>query len=162
MNEIPGLVEKLAALLINRNLTMTTVESCTGGGIGASFTAVSGSSNWYEYGFITYSNKAKVALVKVSQKTLNEYGAVSRQTVTEMAEGALIQASADIALAVSGIAGPDGGSKDKPVGTVYIGCTVKNSTTSTIVQHHIFKGDREAIRGATIKAAIELAIELLS
>ena len=109
---------QLVELLDANKLTITTAESCTGGGVSKAITDISGSSSVFEYGFVTYSNEAKTKLVDVSTDTLEKFGAVSAQTVIEMALGAAHNASADIAIAISGIAGPGGGTESKPVGTV--------------------------------------------
>ncbi|MGV3344681.1 nicotinamide-nucleotide amidase [Enterobacteriaceae bacterium LUAb1] len=124
--------------------TVTTAESCTGGWIAKVLTDVAGSSAWFERGFVTYSNEAKCSLVGVSPKTLAYRGAVSEEVVCEMAEGALKAALAQYAIAVSGIAGPDGGTAEQPVGTVWFAFAAKERKTHTLCQH--FSGDREEVR----------------
>ncbi len=130
-------------------------ESCTGGLIGASLTAVAGSSAVVERGFITYSNQAKIALLGVPESLLVAHGAVSRQVATAMAEGALNAAPVELSVAVTGIAGPGGGTPGKPVGTVHIAAAGRNA--ETLHEHHLFSGDREAVRLATVAAALALA-----
>ncbi|MGV6806573.1 MAG: CinA family protein [bacterium] len=157
--EISSLVEKLAGLLLARNLTVTTAESCTGGGIAAAMTDVPGSSRWFEYGFVTYSNGAKTRLIDVSNDTLDQYGAVSSQVVEEMALGALAVSGADIAVAVSGVAGPDGATPQKPVGTVWFCWQVKGQKPMS--QCSTFSGNRLEIRHAAVIAAVSGLIPLL-
>lgn len=158
-DDIILLAQRLGNLLREAGLTATTVESCTGGGIAYAVTAVPGSSEWFRQAFVTYANESKIALAGVRAETLARYGAVSGRTVEEMALGGLEAASADLALAVSGIAGPDGGSADKPVGTVWIGLAFRNGRdigVETFLEH--FGGDRAQVRLATIRAALELGI----
>lgn len=145
------LEEKVVNLLISEGLTITTAESCTGGMIGAALVNVSGVSSVYHQGFITYSNKAKQKELNVKSKTLKKYGAVSKQTARQMAKGAARHAKADVAVAVTGIAGPDGGTDQKPVGTVFIGCYFKGKTK---VKEFHFEGSRSEIRELTVKNAL--------
>ena len=140
--------------LKEKKQTVTFAESCTGGRIAAEFTAISGASSVLMGSAVTYANEIKSAWLGVKEQTLIEYGAVSSQCVEEMLSGILKMASADHAIAVSGIAGPTGGTEEKPVGTVYIG--IRNKEKS-IVQLHLFKGDREEVQ----KQATETAIALL-
>lgn len=143
-SELMQLSMDVGQSLLQRKATVTAAESCTGGWIAKVLTDIAGSSQWFERGFVTYSNEAKQALVGVSEESLARYGAVSEQVVREMAEGALKEAQADYALSVSGIAGPDGGSSEKPVGTVWFGFAA--SGQKTLAQRQIFTGDREAVR----------------
>ncbi len=135
-------------------LTIATAESCTGGMIGASLTAIAGSSDVMDRGFITYSNEAKQQMLGVSKASLEKYGAVSEKVAQEMAEGGLNMASTDLCVAVTGIAGPGGGSVEKPVGLVYLACARPNS--ATIVERHVFEGTRDEVRLQTVKRALEL------
>jgi nicotinamide-nucleotide amidase len=135
--------------------TVTTAESCTGGWIAKVITDISGSSAWFERGFVTYSNEAKHQMIGVDSGTLEAHGAVSEAVVREMAQGALCAASADYAVAVSGIAGPNGGSEEKPVGTVWFGFASKSE--GTVARHQIFKGDRDTVR----RQATEYALQTL-
>ena len=142
----------LGALLLARHWQVTCAESCTGGGIAAAITDVAGSSRWFEAGFVTYANAAKERMLGVSAATLAQYGAVSEEVVREMALGALRQAGADLAVAVSGVAGPDGGSVDKPVGTVWLAWA---TATDVEVRRCQFSGDRAAVRRQTVQVALE-------
>lgn len=139
--------------LKKRNETITFAESCTGGRIASEFTAIAGASSVLGGSCVTYSNEIKSQWLGVSNETLIQYGAVSRQCVEEMLQGIIKLASADYAIAVSGIAGPTGGTDEKPVGTVYIG--IAHGTILT-VEHHLFKGDRNAIQEQATEAGIAL------
>lgn len=134
----------LGQALKQQGATVTTAESCTGGWIAKVLTDIAGSSAWFERGFVTYSNQAKSSLVGVNAATLAQWGAVSEAVVCEMAEGALQAANADFAVSVSGIAGPDGGSAEKPVGTVWFAFAQRGG--QTLARHQLFTGDREAVR----------------
>jgi len=123
---------------------VTCAESCTGGWVAKAITDIAGSSAWFDRGFVTYSNAAKHDLLGVAESTLQEYGAVSEQVVREMAEGALHAAGADVAVSISGIAGPDGGTAAKPVGTVWFGFADNTGRTHACKQ--LFAGDRESVR----------------
>ncbi len=147
------LEQSVVDLIIGNELTVGTVESCTGGLLAARLINVPGVSDAFKQGFITYSNKAKRKLVGVKKSTLEKYGAVSKQTATEMAAGLASVAKCDIAVATTGIAGPDGGTAEKPVGLVYIACSVCGRIT---VKEHHFTGDRQKIRNNTVTAALNL------
>ena len=155
------LEEEVVHKLLEENLTITTAESCTGGLIAATIVNVSGASGCFNEGYITYANEAKVRLLGVSEESIRSFGVVSDKVVAEMAEGALNRADADIAIAVSGIAGPLGGSPEKPVGTVYIGICLKDkvdkSLTKTSYKFH-FEGDRSEIRDKTVKEALKIIL----
>ncbi len=153
------LAAQLGQLLVQKKWTITTAESCTGGGIGYWLTAVPGSSAYVDRGFITYSNKAKQQLLAVRSATLLQFGAVSEETVREMAAGAAKAAGADMAIAVSGIAGPDGGSVYKPVGTVCFGFYLSGNVASSQL---VFAGDRQQVRQQAIDYALKQGIELLT
>lgn len=140
-------------LLDKYELTVTTAESCTGGLVAARIIDVPGASDVFREGFITYSNKAKRKTLDVSKGTLKKYGAVSKQTAKEMATGAIFAADADVSVAVTGIAGPDGGTEQKPVGLVYIACYINDRVT---VEEHHFDGDRAAVREQSVVAALNL------
>ena len=156
MTEIKNLSFKLYELLKEKNLTISTAESCTGGLIGKTLTDISGISAHYGYGFITYSNEAKQTLLGVKKETLASFGAVCSETVEEMATGALLKSGSDVAVSVSGIAGPGGGSKEKPVGLVYIGIKSKDKVAKS--HRFIFDGTREEVRLKTVRKAMELVI----
>ena len=144
--------------LKNRDQTITFAESCTGGRIASAFTAISGASSVLMGSAVTYANEIKSEWLDVKEETLIKYGAVSSECIEEMLTGILKMASADYAIAVSGIAGPTGGTEEKPVGTVYIG--VKNREKS-MVQRHLFKGKREEIQKEATKSAIALLKNIL-
>ncbi len=145
--------EAVVRLLVKHDMTVTTAESCTGGMIAAKIVNVPGASDVFNEGYITYSNKAKRKLLDVSKKTLKEYGAVSEQTASEMAFGGTNAADSDACIAVTGIAGPDGGTPEKPVGLVYIGCCVKDEVT---VKECHFRGTRLEIREQSANTALDL------
>ncbi len=156
------IVEQLAEQLMSENKMLTVAESCTGGGIASALTDLSGSSVWFERGFVTYSNQAKREMLGVSELTLKQVGAVSQETVIEMAEGALKHSHADYSLSVSGIAGPTGGSVDKPVGLVWFAwCKTVNGENSVSTEQHIFSGDRHAVREQAVFYALEGLIKFL-
>ncbi|MHB1678181.1 MAG: CinA family protein [Sulfuriferula sp.] len=158
--ELYQLAEQAGRTLKQRGFQLATAESCTGGWVGMVMTAVPGSSAWYERGFITYTNRAKQEQLGVLTDTLNNYGAVSEATVSEMAQGALQHSTANVALAISGIAGPAGGTPQKPVGTVCLGWATTDGTRLTTTCK--FSGDREEIRARSVAAALRGVIELLS
>ena len=139
--------------LKEKNQTITFAESCTGGRIASAFTAISGASSVLMGSAVTYANEIKSHWLGVKEQTLLEYGAVSSQCVEEMLSGILKMASADYAIAVSGIAGPTGGTQTKPVGTIYIGI---ETPQKKIVQHHLLQGNRESIQAQATDTAIEL------
>lgn len=138
------------------NLRIATAESCTGGMIAASLTDIAGSSDSYERGFVTYSNESKAELLGVSADLIAAHGAVSEPVARAMAEGALTRSLADIAVAVTGIAGPGGGSPNKPVGLVYIAAARRGE--EVLVERHQFPGDRSAVRRSTVQRALELLL----
>lgn len=151
-----------AAAVLDRagtaNLKIATAESCTGGMIASAITDIAGSSHVFERGFVTYSNEAKRELLDVPEGTLAEYGAVSEPVARAMVLGTLAHSRADIAVAVTGIAGPGGGSAEKPVGLVFIG--VGRRGEPVVVERHVFPGDRAAVRKATALRALELLLSL--
>ena len=189
VSELSELVALVARWALEKKYRIVTAESCTGGWIAKVFTDAAGSSRWFECGYVTYSNAAKVRDVGVSSRTLDEHGAVSEPTVREMAAGALRVSGADVSIAVSGIAGPDGGTAEKPVGTVWF-CVARrvsgrtanasfgeapvdagaggpggpNSAAGPDVQllseGEVFAGNRETIRQASVKRALELVLRL--
>jgi nicotinamide-nucleotide amidase len=138
---------------------LVTAESCTGGWIAKVVTDVPGSSAWFERGFVTYSNDAKRDLLGVSEVSLDRFGAVSAEVAAEMARGALSHSRGHVALAVTGIAGPQGGSEEKPVGTVFFAWTLQDGRTRT--QRLQFAGDRAEVRHQTVRVSLERLIELL-
>ena len=153
-----SLEERVADLLKQRGFTVTTTESCTGGLLAGRLMNAAGISQVYKEGYITYSNEAKEKLLSVSHETLETYGAVSEQTALEMVQGAAKQAGAQAALATTGIAGPDGGTPEKPVGLVYIGCYVNGVT---IVEEHVFAGERAQVRNMAVETALSMLEQAL-
>jgi nicotinamide-nucleotide amidase len=154
------LAEAVVADLTAAGKAVATAESCTGGWIAKSITDVAGSSVVFGYGVVSYSNGAKESILGVRNKTLEEHGAVSQAVVKEMAEGVLHLSGADIAVAVSGVAGPDGGTDDKPVGTVWFAWAVRDGThahTDTSCEH--FSGDRDLVRELTVAHALQGVLE---
>ncbi|HEX7389573.1 MAG TPA: nicotinamide-nucleotide amidohydrolase family protein [Acidiphilium sp.] len=149
----------LLDLAVARGLTVTTAESCTGGMIAAAITDIAGSSAAFGFGFVTYADSAKVALLGIDPALIARHGAVSAETAAAMAGGALARSGADRAVAVTGVAGPGGGSATKPVGTVWFGLARRDGATLT--ERQVFPGDRAAIRSATVDRALDLLIASL-
>ena len=154
-----NLEEKLVQKLLEKGYTITTAESCTGGLLAGTILNVSGASSVYNEGHITYSNEAKERLLGVKHATLETYGAVSPQTASEMAAGAARIANANVALSTTGIAGPTGGTPEKPVGLVYVACCINGEVT---VEKCQFAGNREQNRNAAVEAALQLLWKTLS
>ncbi len=153
-----NLEEQVVKLLLEKQYTVTTAESCTGGLLAGTILNVSGASAVYNEGYITYSNEAKERLVRVKHETLEQFGAVSKQTAKEMAEGAAKVARANVGLSTTGIAGPSGGTPEKPVGLIFVACCV-NGVTS--VQECHFNGTREENRKKTVETALKLLLQNL-
>jgi len=145
------LEEQVVALMREKNLTLAVAESCTGGMLSSRIIDVAGVSDVYKAGFVTYANEAKQKLIGVKEETLVQYGAVSEQTAKEMILGALEAAEADMAVATTGIAGPGGGTKEKPVGLVYIAC---GNAENIVVEKCMFNGTRSEIRQASVEYAL--------
>ena len=154
----PQLAAQLGDELLQRGLKVTCAESCTGGGVARAITDIAGSSGWFEFGFVSYANKAKQQLLGVSAEALETEGAVSEVIVKQMARGALEASGADIAVAISGIAGPDGGSAEKPVGTVWF-CWATKSALQTSCE--VFTGDRAAVRSAAVEKSLQGLLDIL-
>ncbi|VWX58620.1 conserved hypothetical protein [Burkholderiales bacterium 8X] len=156
--DTPALVREVAARLQQKGWMLTTAESCTGGLIAAACTDLAGSSGWFERGFVTYSNQAKTELLGVDANAIEQHGAVSELVARAMAAGALARSSAQVAVAVTGVAGPGGGTADKPVGTVWFAWA-----TSGVVQaeRRRFDGDRAAVRAATVQHALGVLAGIL-
>jgi nicotinamide-nucleotide amidase len=160
-----ALARELADILVERGWKIAVAESCTGGLVCATLTDLAGSSDWFERGYITYSNEAKTECLEVSAKTIESFGAVSEQVAKAMAEGSRQNANAHVAISITGIAGPTGGSPEKPVGTVCFGWTIKESVTgdigntTTLTEH--FNGDRQKIREQARDYALTKLIQLL-
>jgi nicotinamide-nucleotide amidase len=157
---MPDLLSDLFSRLKDKGWMMATAESCTGGLISAAITAVPGSSSFFDRGFVTYSNEAKIQMLGVPEETIVSFGAVSEETALAMVEGALRKSRAHLALSVTGIAGPTGGSDEKPVGLVYIGYGLRGEEPK--VARHNFKGPRDSVREQSAAAALQHALSLLS
>jgi nicotinamide-nucleotide amidase len=154
------LAAQVGGLLKSHGMMLATAESCTGGAVSAAITDIAGSSAWFERGFVTYANAAKVEMLGVNQATLARYGAVSEAVVREMATGALLRSHAQFAVAVSGIAGPDGGTPDKPVGTVWFAWARKHGEVVSRL-HHI-AGGRGEVRAQSVHIALQGVSDLLN
>jgi nicotinamide-nucleotide amidase len=155
---ISKVIQQIAQRLRDKGSQLCTAESCTGGLIAKSFTDLAGSSDWFERGFVTYSNEAKIEMLAVPASVIQDYGAVSEAVAVAMANGALQFSRANYSIAVTGVAGPGGGSDEKPVGTVWIAVAGKDQTRAS---HFQFDGDREAVRNATLQSALEMTLELI-
>ena len=159
-HEITALATELGARLKGRGMMLATAESCTGGGIAEAVTRVAGSSAWFDCAFVTYSYEAKTSMLGVHRDTLVDFGAVSEETAREMADGAISRSRAQVAVAVTGIAGPDGGMPDKPVGTVWFAWKFPKKPVISEVCH--FVGDRESIRHQTVTHALNKLLHNLA
>jgi nicotinamide-nucleotide amidase len=147
LNEIDSLAAQLGAALLARKLMIATAESCTGGLVAAAITSIAGSSDWFDRGFVTYSNQAKHDMLGVPLELIEQHGAVSEEVAHAMAEGALKQSVAQVAISITGIAGPSGGSAQKPVGTVWLGVALRTPQGITIqASLHHYSGDRAHVR----------------
>lgn len=153
MNVNDVLVERLAGELSKRGARIATAESCTGGWISKILTDTPGSSVWFEYGFVSYGNTAKTRMLGVAAALLEQQGAVSEAVALAMAEGAMRESGAEFAVAVTGIAGPEGGTADKPVGTVWVAWCGKDQQPATA--QHGFEGDRDTVRRQTVTQALD-------
>jgi len=153
------LAAQVGAALHQHGMMLATAESCTGGGVASAVTEIAGSSAWFERGFVTYSNQAKTDMLGVSADTLARFGAVSEATVREMVAGALQHSQAQISLAVSGIAGPGGGTAEKPVGTVWFAWGIKDG--ATVARRHQLPGDRAEIRAQAVHIALQGVLDIL-
>ncbi|HEC19635.1 MAG TPA: nicotinamide-nucleotide amidohydrolase family protein [Gammaproteobacteria bacterium] len=157
---IPDLVQGVAETLLSHGAMLVSAESCTGGGIAAALTDLAGSSQWFERGFVTYSNLSKQEMLGVRGETLERHGAVSEATVAEMTAGALKHSAAQVAVAVSGIAGPGGGTVEKPVGTVCLAWQLEGAKPLVCTEH--FSGDRAAVRAQTVARALQGVLDVLN
>ena len=157
--ELTDLAEQLGQCLTAKGLKLASAESCTGGWLAKIITDIPGSSAWFTGSVVSYSNEAKQSLLGVKQSTLNEYGAVSGETVLEMSDGVFSHTDADVAVSISGIAGPGGGSEDKPVGLVWLSWGKRDKTV--FANPFNFSGDRETVRKQSIKQALNSLLDLL-
>ncbi len=151
--------DQLAELLTQQELLLAVAESCTGGWLSKLCTDIGGSSNWFDSGFVTYSNRAKQQMLGVSVQTLQQHGAVSKAVVIEMVTGALLHSDAQVAVSISGIAGPDGGSDEKPVGTVWLAW--KHISMPATASCYHFDGNRDAVRRQAVERALQGLLELV-
>jgi nicotinamide-nucleotide amidase len=159
MDELSDLAKQLGVVLQAQGKRLALAESCTGGMVAQVVTSVAGSSAWFDRGFVTYSNQAKAEMLGVSNATLDKYGAVSEQTASEMALGVIHNSNADISGSITGIAGPTGGSAEKPVGTVCFAWATKNMCLVNVTKH--FQGDRQEVREQASKAMLEGLLNIL-
>jgi len=153
-----NLLNEVFSILNEKKLTIATAESCTGGLIAHTLTNISGSSEYFDRGIVSYSNRAKMELLGVSEESLRKYGAVSEEVAKEMAEGVRTRSGVDIGISTTGIAGPTGGSKDKPVGLVYVAVSTKDKT---VVRKFLFKGDRLQIKESSCEVALSMLLDIL-
>lgn len=154
------LSKQLGALLLKKGRLLALAESCTGGGLAAMITEVAGSSGWFDRGFVTYSNAAKIEMLGVDAEAIERHGAVSEAVAKQMAEGVIAHSQSDIALSITGVAGPDGGTPDKPVGTVWFGLAVKGGGVQAQVAH--FTSGRRNVRDSAITFGLEWLSSALS
>jgi nicotinamide-nucleotide amidase len=157
---ITGLARRLGDSCRRRGVMVATAESCTGGGVAEAITRIAGSSEWFERGFVTYTNRAKEEMLGVAHETLVRHGAVSEAVASEMAAGALAHSAADVSVAITGIAGPGGGSADKPVGLVWFGWAHREGPVQC--RRFVFKGDRAAVREQSVAVALQGLVDLLN
>ena len=153
-----SLCRLVADLMLKKQFYLATAESCTGGKIAAACTDLSGSSQWFDRGFVTYSNAAKTDMLGVGAAVIAQFGAVSEQVVRAMAEGAITHSAAQVSVAVTGVAGPTGGSAEKPVGTVWLAWCIKGETIAELCH---FDGDRATVRAFTVRRALEGLVQRL-
>ncbi len=158
-DEVTRIAARLGKAALKRKLDIVTAESCTGGGAASAITRISGSAKYFERGFVTYTNVAKKEMLGVSARTLGNYGAVSEEVAREMAAGALKHSHADVSVSITGIAGPTGGSRSKPVGLVWFGWGVRGGAIQT--RSFLFKGDRLHVRRQAVAVALQGLIDLL-
>lgn len=157
---IDSIIQTLSEKLVQRRLLCATAESCTGGWIAQVLTSVAGSSAWFDCGFVTYSNQSKIRLLEVGSSTIERHGAVSEEVARAMVNGAIAHSVADAAVAVTGVAGPDGGTPEKPVGTVAFAWRTPNDVEAAS-EFQWFTGDRHAVRWATVVHALHGIVERL-
>lgn len=163
MDDVLDLAARVGRMLQEKELFLVTAESCTGGGVSQAITEIAGSSAWFDCGFITYSNSSKSEMLDVSPALIAQMGSVSEEVVGAMAEGALANSNADVALSTTGIAGPGGAVPGKPVGTVCFGWSIKDSAHQerTYTERLVFTGDRQAIRQQTVAHALKGLLRFL-
>ncbi len=152
-------IEKLHKKLIKKKITLSVAESCTGGLLSSKFTRLSGSSKYFQMGLVTYSNNAKIKILKVKKKIIDKYGSVSPECCGSMVQGLTKISKSKINISITGIAGPNGGTKDKPVGLVYIGLTKRNKTI--VLKNFFKKKDRKSIQNKTVEKCIKLIQDII-
>jgi len=156
--ELKKISQKLAKQCLKKDICLVTAESCTGGLLSAIFTEIPGSSKWFDRGYVTYSNNAKIKILGVSEKNLNEFGAVSQEIANEMSLGALKKSEANLSISITGIAGPEGGTENKPIGTVFFSSAKQNKV---LFEHKAnFTGSREVIRRESILFVLNKLLKL--
>jgi nicotinamide-nucleotide amidase len=158
--KIATLAGEVAAVLTEQKLTLAVAESCSGGALCQALTDIPGSSNWFDRGFITYSNQAKIEMLGVSSTLLEQYGAVSFEAARAMVEGVHGQSNAELAIAITGIAGPGGGTAEKPVGTVFFGIGQKGQAVK--IDKRRFKGEREEVRARSVEFVLKALLKTLT
>ncbi len=158
-SKITNIIKEVSSCLLDNKVFLVTAESCTGGMISSFCTAQAGSSAWFYGGFVSYHNQAKVDFLGVAEQTLKQYGAVSKQTVEEMCAGALDRSMADCVIAVSGVAGPGGGTEINPVGSVWIGVQIKGN--EAMIKKYWFSGSRDSVRKQTVYQSLKNLLLLL-
>ncbi|MFV2061331.1 MAG: CinA family protein [Gammaproteobacteria bacterium] len=159
--EISKIATELAISSLKSGKVLATAESCTGGWLAKSLTDIAGSSEWFDSGFVTYSNESKISMISVAKSTLETHGAVSEAVVIEMAKGILANTNATLSVAISGIAGPGGGTIEKPVGLVWFAFANDSNTEIMVVtEKHVFKGDRNAVRAQAVIQALNGLVKL--
>lgn len=157
--QLLDIAQRVGACLLRRSMMLATAESCTGGWVAQTVTSLAGSSAWFDRGFVTYSNQSKQDMLGVSEETLATHGAVSGEVVRVMAQGALLHSQAQVSVAISGVAGPGGGSVEKPVGTVWIAWAVRDGSCRE--QRFHFDGDRREVRAQAVYQALLGVLELV-
>lgn len=158
MSEISKIVSETSKIFLNRKLNFSCAESCTGGLISKYCTDLEGSSSWFDRAFITYSNESKVEMIGVSAKTIKQYGAVSKEVAKQMVLGVIAKSHSQVAVAVTGIAGPSGGSEEKPIGTVWFGFSILGQLDTQLC---LFKGNREKVREQAVAFVFEYLVKKL-
>jgi nicotinamide-nucleotide amidase len=160
--DISKIATELAKICLNSGKVLATAESCTGGWVAKSLTDIAGSSKWFDGGFVTYSNESKISMISVSKNTLEMHGAVSEAVVSEMARGVLARTNASVSVAISGIAGPGGGTAEKPVGLVWFAyASSSNSNVTVLSEKFTFNGDRHEIRGQAVMQSMLGLLKLI-
>lgn len=161
MSDIIDLATRVGRTLQQKSLLLATAESCTGGGVGQAITEIAGSSEWFDCGFIAYSNASKTEMLDVPAALIAQFGTVSEEVAGAMAEGALSNSNAHVSLATTGIAGPGGAVPGKPVGTVCFAWSISNHTKHTFTERLVFSGDRRAVREQTVAYALQGLLRFL-